>query len=142
MNNELTIFETEAINMFANLDETIGSILKDQLQTAKIHRELLGSAYIVIFDVEKKNRRFHVSRRVPIEIVLDPQFAETKTIRSHGKPISLNVSENAIGLQLHFQEGILIELEIYSLSCKELQLDMYDSSKAVYLIYDDDFCPS
>ena len=142
MNDKLTTFEEKAINMFADFNKTFRRVLEKQLKTAKIRRELLASAYIVIFDVAKNTETLRTSRRVPMEIVVDPQFTETRVIRCHKKPAYLRISEDAIGLQLHFQEGRLIELEIYSVSCKKLQVDICNSSKAIYLIYDDDFYPS
>lgn len=136
MNKDLTELEMKVLNMFANLDETMGHILKEQVSTAIIQRKFLGSTYIVLFDNKNKSQRFNIPYRVPVEIILDPQFTETRIIRCHGKPVSLNTSENAVGIQLHFQDGLLKELEIYSVSCKQIHLDVLNCINAVYLIYD------
>lgn len=139
MDNELTSYEKKAMELLVKLDDSFRSILKEQLQNARIHRKVFGTSLVSCFDIENTTQRFRMSYRVPIEIVLDPEFHEEKIIWSHGKPVTLYMSENAIGLQFHFQDGKLMELEIYSVSCKEVQLDAYDNAKAVYLLYDDDF---
>ena len=142
--NKLTKQDEHFIELFSKLNTSLADALTDQLNNATVTRFHAVSSYFLYFDVCNANRKVHTSHRVPAEILYGVEEVPVDQIIGFVdgvpmiRPCTLKVGDNdAIGIRLHFQNGLIHELEVYNLAGKKIVLDQI-SPKYVYIIFDPD----
>ena len=149
---ELTLFENKAINFFLMLDIPFKSELVYQIQKSEIKRENMFSSYFVTFSGTEMRNKISTLVRVPISISISEGyylFSENKDLIESfdiNKYIVvtdfqsnyriLNKADDEIGINLHFLNGYVRELEIYSTFGKKINFDILYNGKRLYEICD------
>lgn len=148
---KLSMSDKEILRMFFKINASWGDLLRSQILAANIKREHLSSSYFLDFDVDRTVSPLPMSTEMPVEIlygetiVLQEQIAgyidrypmiplHQTSAASHRLYV---IDDHAIGARLHFKGGYLNELEVYSISGNDINVNDIIKKPCIYLIHDE-----
>ena len=116
-----TEYESQFISSFVE-HTSIGNIIREQLSTALLEREYCQTSCFVSIDANKLASPLGNISGVPFEVIIDP-VADWDEVIFCNERSSINISEDAVASMLHFKNGFICELEIYSPAGKPLNIN-------------------
>lgn len=131
MFEQLTRFESDALEMFCLVAPTLRWQLETILSTTKIHREDLGSSYFLDFRTERKCTP---GTSVPITVIVDPERSEGIQIDHTNGATPIHTSINSTVFLLHFVGEAIVELEVYNVAGNQLDYEVACKGGRIYLI--------
>ncbi len=129
-----TEYESQFISSFVE-HTLIGNIIQEQLSTASSEREYCQTSYFVSIDANKLASPLGNVSGVPFEILIDP-VADRDEVIFFNEKRAINISENAVASRLHFKNGFICELEIYSPAGKTLNINAHLQGKKIVIELD------
>lgn len=142
--SRLSKLEKHAVQLLLDLFPQWKRRISEQIDLSWLQREQEFSNYSVYFVNNAKTRRIEINKKMPIEIILGNVdiLDRSKIININGcniiSPCILSVPDNdAIGIRFYFCNGILSEIEVYSLSGKQICGDLPLEKQRTYLIFDE-----
>lgn len=141
----LTEHECGLIRLFCYVNPTWGAIISSQLENARPLREDLCSSRFLFINIDPTANRIKTSLEVPVEIIIGTavHVPEEKVIRTINSapaihPCAFEIEDDhAIGVRIHVKDGLIFELEMYSLAGTRLDLDGSSQKNMLYIVYDD-----
>ncbi len=141
--SKLTELEKCLIRLFFNLCPQWKRIVSEQIMLSDLQRWHDFSNFSVYFMNNTNANRLRTNTKMPVEIIIGsvelPAGIVIKEMNGCQiiTPCVVSVLDNdAIGVRIYFSDGILSELEVYSLSGKELCEDFKLDKQCTYIIFD------
>ena len=142
---KLTKLEASSVLLFLDLCPQWKQIISKQIQQSTLQREYGSSNYSVYFTNNLNTEKLGITAKMPVEIILGsvdvPEGNTLKHVNGHRviSPCIISIRDNnAISIRMYFNNGLLNELEIYSLSGNEIGNTMMLEKPRTYIVYDDD----
>lgn len=117
--------ENKMLEMFLSLNFSWKETLLQQIQESVVCSEYLGSSFFINFSVSPNKKLIAVSERVPIEILVDHAMDNTdvSVFYKREKIVFANDgNKSPTGFNLHIINGVISEIEAYSLAGDILDL--------------------
>ena len=141
-NLKLTKFESDILQLFFNLCPQWKQVITQQIQQSTFWRERSTSNHSVCFMNDVNVSRLNITTKMPVEIILGKVDIPAESRINHIKgcdvisPCILSgLDRDAIGARMYFSDGLLTELEIYSISGQELCEDLEIKQQCTYIVH-------
>ena len=141
--DSLTEQEQKLIELFFLVNPSWKPIIALQVATAKVSRSNSVSSYFVNFEVDTNTKRISTCMRVPAEIIVGRFDIPSDRIVGQANKIQLIspcsfavLDDYAFGIRLHFADGFLVEMEIYSLAGTKLDVSRLTEQQIVCVVYE------
>ena len=121
----LGVIENEIIAMFLDLDFSWKEKLIEQIQKSVVSTENRGSSYFLDFSVADNVESIVLIDRVPIEILVDHVLNDNSvSVFDERREVLFSTSceVSPTGFNLHMCDGVISEVEVYSLTGEMLDL--------------------
>lgn len=123
--DNLGVIENNVLEMFLALDFPWKEKLIKQIQKSVVTTEYRGSSYFIDFFVVENDEPIALSNRVPIEILVDHASDDQGVSVFYKRqeilfPTCGDLSPT--GFNLHMLDGVISEVEVYSLAGEILNL--------------------
>ena len=133
----LNALEQEIIGLFLDIDFSWKKALINQITSASVDRIFCDSSYFVNFSIPLDCDPIDSELRVPLTIIVDHQSSEnSKVIYRQFQNIVCSGSQgmSPTGFNLHFRNGYLCELEVYSLGGDMLDFKQICTGSRTYFL--------
>lgn len=137
LHKRLTKFESDALEMFCEIDKRLRQHLLETLEVAELQRQNLVSTYVLSFHTA------HTAVRTtpdvyPVDIAVYHDRPERHPIYYHGCiPCGYPVGANTTCFMLFFIDGHIFELEAYSICCKPIDYTTACTGERTYFIHEE-----
>lgn len=130
--------ENAIVQLFLDVGPTWKDYLITQIEHASVRRENCVSSYFIMFNVDRSIMPINTQYPVPISLVIDhckPPHTWIFYTNEEDVTIQMANKPSPTGFNLHFEEGYLTKLEVYSLSGEPLNMVGICSGTRHYFVH-------
>ena len=143
--NKLSAQEKQVLHLFLDICPQWSDVILTQLEFLNVQRSNTSTNYTLLFQCGSFVPALHVATTMPIEVLLgnvtiipEPQCkcVSNYSIIDINSNSVFKATDTTTVARLYIKSGILLELEIYSMSGTPLNFSNLDTKQRTYIIHD------